>query len=76
MLLFIKKLPASRFKGMASANIKAFLNKLDTYKENNVQKLHFAAFDFYSWFESKIAGVSYTSHMKNKSEAPNEIMIH
>jgi hypothetical protein len=75
MLLFIKKLPASRFKGMASENIKAFLNKLDTYKENNVQKLHFAAFDFYSWFESKIAGVSYTSYMKNKSEAANEIMI-
>lgn len=67
MLLFFKKLPVTMFKGKAKESMKAFLNKLDTYRENNMQKLHFAIFDFYSWIESKIEGVSYTNYMKEKA---------
>lgn len=67
MLLFIRKLPKAIFKGKAEENMKAFLNKLDDYRNNNTQKLYFATFDFYSWVESKIEGVSYSRHLVKKS---------
>jgi hypothetical protein len=67
MLLFIKKLPLSMLKGKAKEIMKAFLNKLDTYRDDNLKKLHFATFDYYSWIESKIEEVSYTAHMKAKA---------
>ena len=66
MLLFLKKLPVSLFKGKLKENMKIFLTKLDEYRDDNMQKLHFATFDFYSWVESKIEGVSYTSYLKEK----------
>jgi hypothetical protein len=67
MLLFLKKLPVSLFKGKLKENMKVFLKKLDEYRDDNMQKLHFATFDFYSWVESKIEGVSYTTYMKGKN---------
>ena len=45
----------------------AFLHKLDDYRDNETQKLHFATFDYYSWIESKIEEVSYITHMKRKA---------
>lgn len=67
MLLFIKKLPLAMFKGKAEESMKDFLKKLDAYRDNNMQRLHFATFDFYSWVESKIEGVPYSIYMKKKS---------
>jgi hypothetical protein len=70
MLLFIKKLPATLFKGKAIESMEAFLKKLDIYRNDDIQKLHFATFDFYSWVESKIEGIPYSSYMKKKALIP------
>ena len=67
MLLFIKKLPVAMLKGKAKEIMNAFLHKLDAYRDNETQKLHFATFDYYSWIESKIEEVSYITHMKRKA---------
>ena len=69
MLLFLKKLPVTMFKAKAEENTKAFLKRLDAYRDNNLLRLHFATFDFYSWIESKIEGVPYTTFVKKKAMA-------
>lgn len=71
MLLFIKKLPVVMLKENRKAGFEIFLQKLNTYKENEHQKLHFAFFDFYTWIESKMHGMDYTIFVKQKASAHN-----
>lgn len=67
MLLFIKKLPLITISTNGNRNLKLFLQKLDSYKQHPVHRLHFAYFDFYTWVESKTEGISYMDLMRRKA---------
>lgn len=66
LMLFIRKLPATRMNGEAKAAMSNFLQKLDTYKNDPVKQLYFLYFNYYGWLESKVMGVSYRHYAEQK----------
>ncbi len=63
LMSFLKALPAKRGGGMAQF-ITAFLEKLDVYKTDPVQRLYFLYFNYYDWLQSKLAGLSYAEYKR------------
>lgn len=66
LMLFIRKLPATRMNGEAKMAMSNFLQKLDAYKNDPVKQLYFLYFNYHGWLESKVMGISYRNYAEQK----------
>lgn len=70
LMSFFKQMPNYRAKGILPSAIKAFLQKLETYRNTPMQRLYFLYFNYYDWLQSKLAGIPYRQYKKNLLTIP------
>lgn len=64
LMSFLKALPVRRGRGDNVAFIKAFVERLEVYRTDPVQRLYFLYFNYSDWLQSKLAGISYREYKK------------
>lgn len=69
LMRFLKALPMKRGRGGTTEFIRAFVERLDVYRADPVQRLYFLYFNYYDWLQSKLAGVSYREYKKRLLES-------
>lgn len=74
MILFIKSLAQTTNKSAAQKTMMRAMEKLESFQNDSVKKMHFFYFNYYGWLQSKLDGVAYTdyvrAHFKNKTAEP------
>ena len=71
IMLFLKRLAATKGQADIAALILPFLQDLDKYKNDPVKKLYFLYFNYYGWLESKMQGVTYRNYIVRKIAEDN-----
>lgn len=69
LMRFLKHLPVYRGKGTAAPAIRAFLEKLERFRADPVQRLYFLYFNYYDWLQSKLANLSYSEYRRQQLSA-------
>lgn len=70
LMSFFKQMPAFRAKGTLQPAIETFLQKLEIYRNDPVQRLYFLYFNYYDWLQSKLEGIPYRQYKKNLLTIP------
>jgi len=64
LMRFLKHLPVYRGKGTTTHAIRTFVEKLESFRNDPIQRLYFLYFNYYDWLQSKLAGLSYREYKR------------
>jgi hypothetical protein len=64
LMRFLKVLPTRRGRGDTKEFIRAFMDRLEVYRTDPIQRLYFLYFNYYDWLQSKLEGVSYRDYKR------------
>jgi hypothetical protein len=64
LMSLLKSLPARRSEQQFEPLIRAFLPRLDQYRNDPKQRMYLLFFNYYDWLQSKLAGLSYREYKR------------